>query len=185
MDETTDIPRGLKRHAALLPLSRDHHFVLIHALALRRAAGASLRAGRGAVATAESYLAFYNDEMLGHMSDEEEALLPRSSHVSPEDAGRVVTEHEDLRERTALLRQALLDGLDPRPVMLELAEHLHDHVRFEERIFFETIQAALPRPQMEAIGRALEAHRAARGRGTGCSLLPPGILPARSVDPEA
>jgi hypothetical protein len=98
MPESLDSRGGLKRHAALLPLSRDHHFALIYALSLRRAAEAPLGAGRGAVATAESFLSFYDEELLGHMADEEEALLPLAHEASPPEAARVVAEHEDLRD---------------------------------------------------------------------------------------
>jgi hypothetical protein len=177
MPDPVDGSRSLKRDPALVPLSRDHHFALMQALALRRAGEASLAAGRGAIPTAEAFLTFYHDELLGHMADEEEALLPLSAHVHPEDARRLVAEHEGIREQAALLRQALLDGQDPRRTLLELGDALHDHVRFEERVFFEEVQAGLSEEEMEAVGRAIDAHRQARGRGPGCSLPPPGLLP--------
>jgi iron-sulfur cluster repair protein YtfE (RIC family) len=178
-----DGSQSLKRHAALVALSRDHHFVLMQALALRRVAEAPRSAGHSAVATAEAFLGYYEEEMLGHMSDEEEALLPLAAPIGPEGAQRVVAEHEDIRDQAAVLRQALADGTDPRPMMQALGDLLHDHVRFEERVFFEAIQAGLPPSQMEAIGRSIEAHREARGHGAGCSLPRPGILPAREVEP--
>jgi hemerythrin-like domain-containing protein len=181
MPENLDGNRSLKRHEALLPLSRDHHFALIYALSLRRAAEAPLGAGRGAVATAESFLSFYDEELLGHMADEEEALLPLATEASPEGASRLVAEHEDIRERTAILRQALEEGGDPRGPMKDIGDLLHDHVRFEERVLFETFQSGLSETQLLAIRRALDDHRSARGRGEGCTLLPAGIiLPARA-----
>ena len=68
--------RSLKRDPALIPLSRDHHFALMHALALRRVADFGTRSTTGPVATAENFLTYYEEELLGHMADEEEALLP-------------------------------------------------------------------------------------------------------------
>jgi iron-sulfur cluster repair protein YtfE (RIC family) len=172
--------RGLKRHPALLPLSRDHHFVLIHALGLRRAARAALAAGRGVVPTAEGFLAYYREEMVGHIADEEEALLPLASHVRPDDARRIEAEHEELRQHVAVLQQALAEGSDPRPEMGELGDLLHDHVRFEERVFFERIQDGLSAEQMASLGRSVEEHRHARGRGGAACMIAPRLFFTRS-----
>jgi hypothetical protein len=58
--------------------------------------------------------------------------------------------------------------------MEELGSLLHDHVRFEERAWFETLQARLGTAEMQSLGRRIEAHREARGRGPGpgCALPP-------------
>jgi hypothetical protein len=165
-----DGTRSLKRHAALIPLSRDHHFALMHALDLRRAAEAPLRAGRGATSVAEGFLAYFQEELIGHLADEEESLLPLTAAVCPREAERLMAEHEDLRERVAVLRQELQDGIDPRRTMKAIGDVLHDHVRFEERLFFERLQEGLSADQLEAVGKSIDAHRAARGRRPGCSL---------------
>ena len=171
-EEPTGV-RCLQRDDALVPLSRDHHQALIHALGLRRAAESHpVSKSTGAVAVAEAFLAFYDQELLAHMADEEEAVLPAAQLVDPDNARRLRAEHEDLCERAALLRQALEDGEDPRPLMGELGQRLHDHVRFEERLFFESLQDLLSPEQLEGVGRAIEARRTARGRGIGCALHP-------------
>jgi hypothetical protein len=54
--------------------------------------------------------------------------------------------------------------------MSEIGQMLHDHVRFEERIFFESIQSRLSVEELQRIGEAIEGHRKARGRGEGCAL---------------
>jgi len=177
-----DEPGGtppLKRHPALVLLSRDHHFALIQALVLRRAAEGSRDPHRGPVPSAEAFLTYYHDDLVGHMADEEESLLPASAPVSGDDVRRIRAEHDEIRERVALLKQALADGDDPRCEMKELGDLLHDHVRFEERVFFEALQQRLSPEDLEALGRAIEAHRAARGRGPGCALLPPEIFTVR------
>jgi hypothetical protein len=174
--DRTEGRRGLKRHAALVPLSRDHHFALMHALSLRRAAEAPLGHPPGTLATAEAFLAFWGDELVGHMADEEEALLPFLGDVAADLALRLRAEHEDLRLGVALLRQAIADGVDPRPRLREIGDLLHDHVRFEERVFFERVQEGLPEPALREIGRAIDAHREARGRRTGCSVA---VVPPR------
>ena len=173
MPDETSGERPLKRDPSLVPLSRDHHFALMHALAMRRAGEAvTLHAATGPVAICEAFLTFYEEDLIGHMADEEEALLPAVEAVQPDDARRLREEHEDLYEKVALLRQALEDGADPRALMREIGGKLHDHVRFEERVFFEAVQQRLSAPQLEAMGRAIETHRRARGRTEGCRLPP-------------
>jgi len=163
--------RPLQRDPALVLLSRDHHFALMHALALRRVSEAGTRwAVTGPVATAEAFLTFYEEELLGHMGDEEEALLPAVEAVDPDNVSRLRREHDELAEQVALLRQALEDGTELRSLMSEIGQMLHDHVRFEERIFFESIQSRLSAEELQRIGEAIEGHRKARGRGEGCAL---------------
>jgi hypothetical protein len=167
--------RRLKRAAALVPLSRDHHFALIHALGLRRAAAAPAASSPGVVSTAEAFLAFYEQELLGHFRDEEDVLLPVADRLDPKDAARTRAEHDDLRELTAALRQAVSEGGDLRPAMQAVGDRLHDHVRFEERVLFENVQSRLPSADLDDMGRALEAHRVARGRAASCLVLPPAL----------
>jgi iron-sulfur cluster repair protein YtfE (RIC family) len=171
-DASADSP--LKRDSALVPLSRDHHFALMHALALRRVGEAGSRwAVAGPVSTAEAFLAFYEDELIGHMADEEEALLPFVERAEPEHSRRLREDHERLAEQVADLRQALENGTELRALMRAIGDDLHDHVRFEERVFFEAIQQRLAPEEMGRVGQALETHRRDRGRAEGC------ILPRR------
>jgi hypothetical protein len=56
--------------------------------------------------------------------------------------------------------------------MEDLARLLHDHVRYEERVFFMRVQAALTGDALESLGAALEAHRAVRGVAAFCRIRP-------------
>lgn len=161
---------GLKRAAALVPLSRDHHFALIHALGLRRAAGAPARDTLGVTATAAAFLAFYEEELRGHFADEEDVLLPL---LTGAEAARLRTEHGDLHAQALALSAALAEPADVRPALQSLGDALHDHVRFEERELFEALQTRLTPAALDALAAGLAAHREARGRGQGCLVLPP------------
>lgn len=61
---------------------------------------------------------------------------------------------------------------DEEVVLFPRAEPLdpesHDHVRFEERVVFAAVQSRLGPEELEEIGSALAAHRAARGLAPGC-----------------
>jgi len=122
--------------------------------------------------TARGFLAFRESELLGHFADEEEVLLPEAERVDPEGSARLRSEHAEMNRLAAALQASLDAGHDPRPIMGELGSLLHDHVRFEERAFFETLQARLGADELARLGRALAAHREARGRGPGCALPP-------------
>jgi iron-sulfur cluster repair protein YtfE (RIC family) len=133
----------------------------VHALALRRS---------GSPETARSFLAYLQNELLGHMADEEEALLPRCAFVSLEGASRIVAEHGELKRQAARLEQDLGGGGDLRPALRALGDLLHDHVRFEERVFFEAVQRELEAAALEETGLAIDAHREARGKRPGCAV---------------
>jgi hypothetical protein len=70
------------------------------------------------------------------------------------------------------LARGLEAGDDPAPLMEEAARLLHDHVRYEERVFFMDVQAALSADALDRLGRALEERRAARGVAAACRLPP-------------
>lgn len=161
---------GLRRDPALVPLSQDHHAALMQAQALSRAAAGIAPYTGSPERTAGGFLSFRQVELLGHFGDEETVLFPVAERVDPEGTARVRSEHGALHALAATLEQALAERRDPRPIMAQLGSLLHDHVRFEERAWFETLQARLPSEELARIGRELEAHRESRGRGQGCSL---------------
>ena len=145
--------KGLKRDPALLPLSRDHHFALRHALFLRRAAGASDLAAAARVA--HDYVVFHRDELIPHMADEESIVFPAFERFDPAGTERLRGEHREIDALTSRLRSRLEDAADPRPLMAEIASLLDDHVRYEERAYFMAVQERLPASALLAIGEAI------------------------------
>ena len=162
-----EVPPGasLKRAPALVPLSQDHHHSLVQSLRLREAAaGESSRAP----AVARALLEHWRSAMQGHFADEEEVLFPRAEALDPESVARLWAEHAELASLVERLERALELGADARQLMNEIGWLVHDHVRFEERVLFEEVQTRLAPPELADLGRALEAHRAARGLAPGC-----------------
>ena len=156
--------RGLYRAPALVPLSRDHHEALVQALLLQR--------GAGRPPAAPAFLDFHRAELEGHMADEEDVVLPAAESVDPAGAARIREEHGEMRRLAAALEAATAAGEEIAAIMEDLARLLHDHVRYEERVFFMALQAALPADALESMGAALEAHRAARGVAAFCRVRP-------------
>lgn len=163
--------RGLVRHPALVPLSREHHEVLVHARALRRGAAGDDDA-RSAV---RAFLEFAAGRLTGHFADEEELLVPAAERVGGglvrPSAQRVAAEHREIEFLIRELARLGAAGGDARAVMCELGELLDDHVRFEERAFFAQLQDALGPSALAQLGEAMEQRRAERG-GASCALPP-------------
>jgi hypothetical protein len=149
--------RGLKRDPALVPLSRDHHFTLRHALWLRRASVASDLAAAARVA--REYVAFHRDELAPHIADEENVVFPAFEALDPAGTQRLREEHLEIASLTSRLAASVEGTTDPRPLMAELASLLDDHVRYEERAYFMALQERLPASSLTAIGAAV-AQRA-------------------------
>ena len=147
-----------------MPLSRDHHDALVEVLHVRRAPGKP--------AAARRFVEVFRGDIEGHMADEEAVVLPAVAAIHPAGVDRVLREHAELRQAVAGLRRCLDAGDDPSLLMEEAARLLHDHVRYEERVFFMDVQAALSPEELDRLGRALEEHRAARGVAASCRLAP-------------
>jgi hypothetical protein len=73
-DDAVPSSRGMKRHPALIPLSRDHHDGLVQAVRLRRAAADGDASAR--LAAAREFVEFFRNEERVHLRDEEEELFP-------------------------------------------------------------------------------------------------------------
>jgi hemerythrin-like domain-containing protein len=162
-----ELPPGasLKRVPALVPLSQDHHHSLVESLRLREAAAAS---PSRASAVAQDFLEHWRSAMRGHFSDEEEVLFPRAEALDPEGVARLWAEHAELASLVERLERALVAGADVVALVEEIGWLVHDHVRFEERVLFEAVQSRLGPGELEEIGSALAAHRAARGPAPSC-----------------
>lgn len=126
----------MKRHAALQNLSREHHQALKLARLAQFAAdsGSPLAIAQAAATITERF----PEELESHFLSEEADLLPalaaRGEQALVE---RTLAEHEALRQFNRQLA---------RPDAATLARFgtmLREHVRFEERELFETLQRLL------------------------------------------
>jgi hypothetical protein len=137
----------MKRHPALVPLSHDHHQVLVIARRLRRATAAS--SGEAAAA----FLAAWKSEEKQHFRLEEEVLLPAYAvHGDPADP--IVTRM--LQDHMLIRRDADRVATSPSVELLHaLGERLADHVHLEERELFPLVEKTIPEPELQALGDRL------------------------------
>lgn len=142
----------MRRSPALVPLSHDHQHALELALALRRATAPA------APDLADRATRWFADEGAHHFATEEELLLgalPRSVAGWASATTRVRSEHEEIRDRVGRLDRRR--GTDLVPELHALGELLNDHVRFEERELFPTLEQHLDEATLAALGAAVAA----------------------------
>jgi hemerythrin-like domain-containing protein len=162
---------------------------LVQARALRLAAGGSEAARRRhpAVETARGFLEFFERQLRGHMRDEERAVLPPAEAAKVEGTDRIRAEHRELEALAAALADGLEAGGELAALMQETGQLLDDHVRYEERAFFEALQRTLSPEALDLLGQALAAEREARGGPTcpvNLSADRPDPSPIRSASPS-
>ncbi len=124
----------MKRLAALLPLSREHH----EALVLARRACDPTRPDARPGPLREHLLRRWSESFESHFAVEEQVLLPALRAAgAAEEAGEALRQHDALRQCIARLRRGDLAAL-PR-----WGEAMRDHVRWEERHLFGRAEALL------------------------------------------
>jgi hemerythrin-like domain-containing protein len=151
----------VKRHPSLHPLSQHHHFALIQALEMRRAAGAPAEKRAAAVARqAEKFVRFWHKSGQTHFREEEEILLPAYARHTRLDQDaevmRILADHAQIRAAVVDFEQRLAANA---PIEAEEMAHLgtllHDHVRLEENELFPRIERTLGEEWLNAMGRGL------------------------------
>lgn len=138
----------MKRTEALRPLSREHLKALIAAKRVRDAATLG--------EATKVFLDFWEGEGRRHFRVEEEVLLPGwavAAEVDQPLVDRFLAEHLEIRCGALRLAAAELSLTEAH----ELGKLLHDHVRFEERVFFPKIEDALDDDYLARLAAAIEA----------------------------
>ena len=142
----------MKRHPALIPLSRDHHDGLVQAVRLRRAAADGDASAR--LAAAREFVEFFrNDERL-HLRDEEEELFPlllRHVQSEPAPLREARVQHLQLEGFARTLDVAVTAGSVDRETLGAVGELLDAHVRLEERQLFPLIEELVPDDELRRL----------------------------------
>src|SRR5690606_12174503 len=120
--------KPIKRHIALQPLSRQHHFGLLFGWKIRKGFGKNIEPER--MMKFATWL--YKNEIEPHFSDEGKYLFPILDPAS-ELIERALKAHRRIK-------RLFLDTENPERSLHRLEEELDAHIRFEERILFNEIQ---------------------------------------------
>jgi hemerythrin-like domain-containing protein len=137
----------MKRHPALVPLSRDHHHALVIARRLRHATTQT------ASETARAFLDHWDAEQQQHFRLEEELLLPAYAAHGPPDHPTVI---RMLLDHMLIRRDAdQLASTPPLELLHNLGARLAAHVELEEHELFPLIEKTIPEPELNALGDRL------------------------------
>lgn len=150
----------MKRHAALIPLTHDHHHALAHARRLRVASESADPEAR--LKQAGEFLEFFRADTLLHFREEEETLFPKMVDLpdAPLDMlGQVLLEHVRIHAAVErLAREADAEDVSEQS-LARISSLLDAHIRLEERKLFPLIERSLSEETLADI------HLAARRRG--------------------
>lgn len=156
------MPKPIKRHDAIAPLSRHHHHVLVM----------SLKISKLGINPSQDEVQALRDEIKSlwvtggqeHFREEEEILLPayaRYASINQQVIIEMLLEHVEIRSLIYAIDQEqanLVENIRKLGVMLE------QHVRKEERIIFPLIEAALPEDVLQQLKPYFHEH------SSGCQL---------------
>jgi len=160
----------IKRHDALVPLSRDHYVGLVHAQRLKKAAFRDRVARHKALA---DFLEAWRTEIEPHFRDEERLLPPL---IPDEDDRRRLPEEHAAIARAAEEAVTKRRAVDPDPDFVErLGRDLEQHIRWEERVLFNHVQESASEQQLEELAGATEQVERARNRGRDGCATDPGV----------
>jgi hemerythrin-like domain-containing protein len=144
----------MKRHSALQPLSRDHHHFLMWCRNVRWYIEQSPRAP-----DLETLLLEVRGQlpyMDAHFEMEEERLFPVCERVLGDRVQPYLTR---LRADHAHWQADITPALAVAPTDIQplatLAHFLHDHIRYEERVFFALLQEQLIEAQWQEIAEQM------------------------------
>lgn len=140
----------MRRDAALVSLSRDHHQALVAAARLRRATAATATDDRA------QFLRFWQEHGHPHFLIEEAVLLPAFAAFGDPHHPlvlRALGDHVAIRRDADTLARTDAPSL---ATLHALGERLADHVRLEERELFPLIEATLPTTSLFALRAALD-----------------------------
>jgi hemerythrin-like domain-containing protein len=154
-DDAVPSSRGMKRHPALIPLSRDHHDGLVQAVRLRRAAADGDASAR--LAAAREFVEFFRNEERVHLRGEEDELFPLFlKHVQSQPAPlrQARVQHMQLEGFARKLEIAAAAGIADRETLAAAGELLEAHIRLEERQLFPLIEELVPDDELRSLGLA-------------------------------
>lgn len=148
----------MKRHDALIPLSRDHHAALVLAKLMQKGAPAYKGLPADLAGKAAYAVKFYHDELIGHFLSEEKQVLQKVKGINTRLdnlSDEILREHRELR-----LLFELLPVSERREEHMDLLGYaLEKHIRKEEREWFPLIQDSCSEALLAEILQLLTANK--------------------------
>ena len=146
----------MKRHPALIPLSREHHGALILARLLQKDAPVYKGLPTDTQGKAEYAYKFYQEELVKHFEDEERVLKLVTGVESNLDLmiKTIYHEHQELHE----LFQSIANHPDLSSHLDQIGKTLETHIRKEERELFPLMQETCNEDLMIKVDKSLSSQ---------------------------
>lgn len=123
---------ALKRHQALQDYSREHHDELLLVWKIREGLKKNISPKR----IIDYCIHHYNEITSLHMKKEEKYILKKLPE-NDKDRIKILNEHKTINE---VVKNLSKDSLDKNNKLIEFADNLEKHIRYEERTFFPKLQ---------------------------------------------
>ena len=136
----------LKRDENLLKLSRDHHAGLLFCWKIRQGVKYHVAVER----MIEYIRYFWDHHFATHFKEEEEFLF---AQIRDKEVQKALDDHQKIK---TFIDQVSVSGMEnEEDVLLELADTVDDHIRYEERVLFPHLQEKLSEDQLKTIGEQM------------------------------
>jgi iron-sulfur cluster repair protein YtfE (RIC family) len=144
----------MQRATVLQPLSRQHKTMLMTCLLLRK--GSQKKSPVQVMV--DFFLKSWEADMLPHFEQEEKILVPLLNKFTAGKsyAAAILRDHELLRNAVEHLHQQAHQGR----LLEAIAEQLNQHIRYEERIVFQDMNAFVPARDLQQLVFQEQLHTA-------------------------
>lgn len=139
--------KPIKRNAAIVEFSRDHHFSLLLVWKIREGIKKAIACDR----ISHYVLHFYETELSPHFHNEEILLFSKIA-IDNNLRNTAEADHAAIGRLVATLQKNPSD----QKLLLQIADVLEKHIRFEERQLFNYLQEAIPENELAAIALKLK-----------------------------
>lgn len=147
----------MKRHPALIELSRDHHKGLLLAQLMKKDAPPYKGLPTDPAGKCAYFHAEFEVKLKAHFEEEEKILFPNVSSASVEIkqlCEELIEEHQQLYT----LKTQLNPEKPDTTIMHEAGRLLEQHIRKEERVLFQKIQETLSKDALNELGEKLKRN---------------------------
>ena len=146
--------KPIKRHPAIVELSKDHHFALLLVWKIREGLRKSIEPTR----ITKYVVHFFDTDLIQHFNEEEEFLfskLPANNELR----AQAEDEHRQIKQ---LVNDFKLNSSD-KSLLEKFASTIESHIRFEERKLFNHLQENLSDQELAEVASSLKVREQEKG----------------------
>jgi len=138
--------KPIKRNENIAKLSRDHHASLLFCWKIRQGVKYHVETER----MVDYVKYFWEHHFSIHFKEEEQFLF---APLKDEVVQKGIDEHQEIK---TFIDNLSVEGMENwNDILLELAEMVDHHVRYEERVLFPHLEKSLSKDQLESIGQQI------------------------------